>query len=469
MRRVNGEAQGESRVTRAAQRTVLVVSATHRDHRELKRLSPSGVDLRFHDCASTSVEELITGAKDPGARAADPDAEIDRILARADGRKISAVLSTDDYPGSALAAIVAERLGLPGPDPRVMLICQHKYLSRVAQAGLVPDAVPSFTLIDTIEGAPLPDDASFPLFVKPVKSFFSVGAERVASRAELAALLPRWRALDQFFLPLERMLERHTGQSIGSKRLIAEGILKGAQVTVEGYAFGGKASVMGIVDSIMFPGTIAFSRFDYPSRLPEDVQAHMADIAVTLMQGLGFDNGLFNIEMMYDSETGRTAIIEINPRMASQFADLYEKVDGTSSYQVLLDIAEGRAPRFTRRQGRYPFAASCVLRAFADHIVARLPGAVELERLAGLYPDIRVELHATVGRRLSDELQDGHSYRYGIVNLGARDLAEALETFEAVREALGIELAPIEIAANAALETATRLAARAVEPGLSCS
>jgi len=226
---------------------------------------------------------------------------------------------------------------------------------------------------------------------------------------------------------------------------------------------------MGIVDSIMFPGTIAFSRFDYPSRLPEDVQAHMTDIAVTLMEGLGFDNGLFNIEMMYDSQTGRTAIIEINPRMASQFADLYEKVDGTSSYQVLLDIAEGQAPRFTRRQGRYPFAASCVLRAFADHIVARLPGAAELERLAGLYPDIRVELHATVGRRLSDELQDGHSYRYGIVNLGARDLAEALETFEAVREALGIELAPIESAASAALETATRLAARAVEPGLSCS
>jgi hypothetical protein len=195
----------------------------------------------------------------------------------------------------------------------------------------------------------------------------------------------------------------------------------------------------------------------------------MVDIAVTLMEGLGFDNGLFNIEMMYDSDTGRTAIIEINPRMASQFADLYEKVDGTSSYQVLLDIAEGRAPRFTRRQGRHPFAASCVLRAFADHIVARLPAAAELERLAGLYPDIRVELHATVGRRLSDELQDGHSYRYGIVNLGACDLAEVLETFEAVREALGIELVPIENAANAALETATRLAARAAEPGLSCS
>ena len=135
-----------------------------------------------------------------------------------------------------------------------MLIAQHKYLSRAAQAKLVPDAVPPFMLIDTAEGAPLPDDASFPLFIKPVKSFFSVGAGRVASRAELAALLPRWRALDQFFLPLERMLERYAGETIGSKRLIAEGVLKGVQVTVEGYAFGGKASVMGIVELDHVPG-----------------------------------------------------------------------------------------------------------------------------------------------------------------------------------------------------------------------
>lgn len=444
MRQVNEGVGGASGPAEAAQRTVLVVSATHRDHRELKRLNPPGIDFLFHDYASTSLEELISGIEREGAQAADPDEEVDRVLKGLGGAKVSAVISSDDYPGAALAAIIAQRLGLPGPDPRVVLIAQHKYLSRAAQAKLAPDAVPPFMLIDTAAGAPLPDDASFPLFIKPVKSFFSVGAGRVASRAELAALLPRWRALDQFFLPLERMLERYAGKTIGSKRLIAEGVLKGVQVTVEGYAFGGKASVMGIVDSIMFPGTIAFSRFDYPSRLPKDVQAHMTDIAVTLMEGLGFDNGLFNIEMMYDADTGRIFIIEINPRMASQFADLYEKVDGISSYQVLLDIGEGRAPRFKRREGHYPFAASYVLRAFEDHLVARLPDADDRERLAILYPDLRVELHARAGQRLSDELQDGHSFRYGIVNLGGRDLIDVLGKFDAVHRALGLELVPVE-------------------------
>jgi biotin carboxylase len=423
-------------------RNILVICPTHRDHRELPLLSPPGTTYLFHDYASTSLEELISKASFDGDLAACPLVEIDRILASIDGVEIAAIISTDDYPGSALAAAIAKRLGLPGPDPEVVLVSQHKYLSRVAQARLVPDAVPPFALIDVAEGAALPDGLSFPLFVKPVKSFFSIGAEKIYSAAELAAALPRWARLDQFFLPLERLLERYAGSSIGTKRLIAEGLLNGEQVTVEGYAHGGQVSIMGVVDSIMFPGTLAFSRFEYPSSLSESVQACMAELATILMQGLGFDNGLFNIEMMYDRDADRIYVIEINPRMASQFADLYEKVDGTSSYAVLLAIAQGDAPAFTRRQGAHRFAASCVLRAFEDCRVAALPTEMELERLARLYPDIRVELHATVGRKLSDELQDGHSYRYGIVNLGGRDRADVLNRLEVCRETLGIALLP---------------------------
>jgi hypothetical protein len=200
--------------------------------------------------------------------------------------------------------------------------------------------------------------------------------------------------------------------------------------------------ILGVVDSIMFPGTIAFSRFEYPSALPEGVQARMADLATTLMGGLGFDNGLFNIEMMYDADADRISIIEINPRMASQFADLYEKVDGTNSYEVLLAVGQGRAPAFTPWKGRYGFAASCVLRTFEDHIVVALPSEADIAGLSRLYPDIRVELHASVGRRLSDELQDGQSYRYGIVNLGGRDRDDVLTQFEACRKRLGIVLQP---------------------------
>jgi len=101
-------------------------------------------------------------------------------------------------------------------------------------------------------------------------------------------------------------------------------------------------------------------------------------------------------------------------------------------------------PRFTPRRGRYAFAASCVLRTFEDYFVAALPSEAELELLAQTYPDLRVELHATVGRPLSVEFQDGKSYRYGIVNLGGADLADVLGKFALCRADLDIALVPAE-------------------------
>ncbi len=284
----------------------------------------------------------------------------------------------------------------------------------------------------------------FPVFVKPVKSFFSIGAQRVDSAAELAEAKRRWVALDDFFLPLARMLERETGLEIGTTRLVAESLLKGRQATVEGYAFGGEVNILGVIDSIFFPGTLAFSRFDYPSALPEGVQERMAEVARRLMIGIGFDNGLFNIEMMYDPDEDLLAVIEINPRMASQFADLYGKVDGTNTYEILLDIGTGVRPSPKHRQGAYQFAASCVLRTFEDRLVAALPSEDELAALEHLYPDIRIEVHATAGRKLSDELQDGASFRYGIINLGGRDLTDVLQRMETCHAGLGIVLLPVE-------------------------
>jgi biotin carboxylase len=438
-----GETPAESGGPAETDRVILVICPTHRDHRELPLVSPPGIKFLFHAYASTSLEDLICDVARHADFTAGPLEEMDAILAKIAGVRLAAVISTDDYPGAALAAAIAKRLGLPGPDPAVTLICQHKYLARLAQEKLVPDAVPSFTLIDVAPGAPLPGGLSFPLFVKPVKSFFSIGAERVDEPSALAALFPRWAALDQFFAPLDELLQRYAGARIGTKRLIAEGLLKGEQVTVEGFVHGGKATIIGVVDSVMFPGTLAFARFDYPSALSEDVQRRMVDIAATVMPGLGFDNGLFNIEMMYDPESDAISIIEINPRMASQFADLYEKVDGTNSYAVLLDIALGRAPQFTRRQGRYAFASSIVLRSFEDSFVVALPTEADLGRLAGDDPDGRIEILATAGRTLSSEMQDGNSYRYGIVNLGGKDRDDVLAQFAACRDSLEIVFEPV--------------------------
>ncbi len=76
----------------------------------------------------------------------------------------------------------------------------------------------------------------------------------------------------------------------------------------------------------------------------------MEQIAATLIEGIGYDNAMFNIEMIYNPKKDTVHIIEINPKIASQFPDLFEKVDGSNTYEVMMRIALGLPPGFTRGQ-----------------------------------------------------------------------------------------------------------------------
>jgi biotin carboxylase len=432
---------------REAPRALLVVCPSHRDRRELALLGPpAGTRFTFRDYASSALDERVIAEASRRRPIGDPLAEIERIVRSLSGKEIAGVISTDDYPGTALAAALAARLGLPGPDPAAALLCQHKFESRRLQRKYAPAAVPDFALLDIEE---TPAAIRYPVFVKPVKSYFSIGARLVRSAAELRREQRRWSRAGDFFRPFEALLKHYTGVEIGTRRLIAEAPLKGVQATLEGFVRDGRLHRVGIVDSVMFPGTRAFQRFEYPSGAPCEVQDRMAEIAAAVMTGIGYE-GFFNIEFAYDAAAGALHIIEINPRLASQFADLYEKVDGVNSYSLLLDWAMGRAPRARAESGRFRMAASCVLRCFENRTVRRAPGAAELDDVRAAYPDVRVEVLTAPGRRLSEELQDGASFRYGIVNLGGDDRRHILARLREVRSRLTFDFAPARRASDTA-------------------
>ncbi len=421
---------------------VICICPTHRDHRELAALA-SGHTFLHHDYASSALEELSADECPGKVCISDPEQEIDRILGRCRGEYIQGVITTDDYPGTTVASIVAAELKLPGPRPQANLFCQHKFYSRQIQAIAAPEAVPEFHLIDVRPEAAMPPDRCFPLFVKPVKSFFSVGAQPVESRSDLETIKNRWARSAAFFHPFEIFFNKYTGFFLGTNYLLGEGLLQGIQTTLDGYVCGGEVHVMGVVDSIMFPHTIAFQRFEYPSSLPVSVQERMADVARKVMPALGFDNGQFNIEFIYNSEANTVHIVEINPRMSSQFADLFEKVDGTNSYSVLLDLALGKRPDVKRGEGRHRAAFSCVLRTFRNQMVLELPSQDELERLQRQFPDIRIEILATVRRKLSQQMQDTCSYRYGLLNIGGQDREEILQIFDYCQRQLTFLFEPV--------------------------
>ncbi len=425
------------------QACLLMLCPGPRDLRELSKIADSSqIRVLRYDYASVELESLVADEPaQPDLR--DPLPEVEALLDYCQKQRVTAVASTDDYPGSTLASIAAYHLGLPGVLPYVNLLCQHKYLSRLAQRQAAPYAVPRFVSIDARPEVPPPPGLAYPVFVKPVKSYLSQGAQAVDTPLELDRIRGRWLSRLRFFAIFNDLLRRYTGYSVDYSFLIGEECLSGRQVTLDGYAYGGRIFISGVVDSIMFPGTLAFQRFEYPSSLPEEVQERMAAAASAVMTHLGYGNGQFNIEFMYDSAADRLGIIEINPRMSSQFADLYEKVDGTNGYQIMLDLAMGVRPRPMKKTGRYAHAASCVMRTFCNQKVLRVPAPDEITRVIESYPQTRVEIMAEPGKKLSQQLQDGRSYRYGLVNIGGGSREEILAVFEDCMKRLTFVFEPV--------------------------
>jgi len=199
---------------------------------------------------------------------------VDKLVKKYRGR-IDAVISNNEHFGALIAAAVAQRLGLPGTDPAVIIAAQHKYYARCLQQKIVPEATPRFSVFPYKVQSAAETGLPFPFYVKPVKATFSVLARRVDNFAQLQAHL-RFNALETLILhklvtPFNDLMERYTPFTIDAHHLIAEEIITGVQVNVDGFMHNGKITILGIVDEVMYPGTQAFLRFEYPSRLPADV------------------------------------------------------------------------------------------------------------------------------------------------------------------------------------------------------
>ena len=404
---------------------ILVLCPRERDYRELNRPEIIGnAQLTFHSFDVESFRAFIYPARQ--GTALDPAAFLEEIISLAGKEQVDTIISNEYYVGSIFASIASYELRLPAPSPESMLTCQHKYHARVAQKRYVPEATPHFQLVDPQAITTQSKQLSYPIFVKPIKASYSIGAEIIHSAEQLKARIQQLIPPAAFLQPLAWALKHYTDLDPRSDWLLVEELLEGVQTTVEGYAFDGQITIFGITDSIMYPGTISFEHFDYPSQLPESVQNRMATIAKQCMAGIGFDNGLFNMEFMYNEKKDTVHIIEINPRLASVYAHFYEHIDGTNSYKILCDIAQGVAPTIERGKGTYKVGASFVARHFEDKHVTAVPLEHDLEQVKKLFPNAQIVIKAKPGYKLSACRQDGKSFMYMVVDVVGNNKQELL-------------------------------------------
>jgi hypothetical protein len=171
----------------------------------------------------------------------------------------------------------------------------------------------------------------------------------------------------------------------------------------------------------------------------------MADLARWVIGELGLTRTLFNIEMMFDASTGRVAIVEVNPRMCGQFADLYRKVDGTSGYELALALCTGETPRWERGRGEFAAAASFPLRVFEPMRVLAAPTEADVAEAEAHFPGARIWSECAAGERLADfEFdEDGGSHRYAVIDLGGSSRDDLGLRRAEVESRLGYRLRPL--------------------------
>jgi len=224
---------------------------------------------------------------------------------------------------------------------------------------------------------------------------------------------------------------------------LGEEILKGKQITIDGFVWNKNVEIMGIVDSVMYPETMSFERFEYPTKLPMSVQKNINTISRKVVEGIGLTNCMFNIEMFYDEKQDKISIIEINPRMSYQFADMYGKVDGKNSYDIQLKLSIGQQPIFQRRRGKFKTAVSFVKRLFEDKKIKRMPTAEEIKRLKNRFSEAILYTFASKGERLSGYLQDEGSFLFAILNLGGQSWNGVYSNYKQASTMLSFEFSDI--------------------------
>lgn len=342
--------------------------------------------------------------------------------ARARLQGCAAVVSHHEQFGALAAALVAERLGWPGTPVRAVLACQHKLYAREVLASVCPQA--NIASSRWLGGRP--HGRPFPLFAKPVKAAFSVLAREVHDERQLIELA-RFGRLEAALLhllvkPFERVARKRLPEAGRAAGLMLEQPIHAPQFNLDGYVYEGEVRRLGVVDAVMYPGTQAFMRFDYPTRLDQSVVLRATDIAQRLLQALGFTHGLFNMEFFYDEATDVVSVIEVNPRLASQFSTLYRWVDGVNLHEVGLALAHGRDPALLHRSvPHWRVASSFVYRSFDPVRRLMRPNRSQLQLLQSAYPDAQLLEYPRSEAGLARDLKWLGSCRHGVLQLGGQD------------------------------------------------
>jgi biotin carboxylase len=299
----------------------------------------------------------------------------DRIVEHADEHPVDAIVAADDQ-GVEIAALAAERLGLPHNPPFSVGATRNKAMLRRALAKAeVPQ--PAFGVVNTAaEAEALVADLAGPAVLKPLGLSGSQGVIRVDGPGEAPAAAERIR----------RILIAE-GHSPGEPFLV-ERFIPGVEVAVEGLLLDGELEVLAVfdkpdpLDGPYFEETILVT----PSRLHPEMIEEVVRVTRRATAALELREGPIHAELRVDGS--RVVLLEIAARSIGGLCgrSLRFGLLGTTLETLILRRALGRPVTGMRREEvasgamMLPIPRSGVFRSVLGREAAlAVPGITDLE------------------------------------------------------------------------------------------
>jgi len=353
------------------------------------------------------------------------------------------VVGTHDS-SAVFAAIICAETGKTFASLESIINCQNKYISRRKQQEVIPEAVPDFCL--ALEYLQNPSLLSPPFFIKPVRANISFGTHLIHTPQELEYYIglesKDISTHNQYFLDA---LALHPHMSNGlniatCNNFLCEGFLAGEQVTVDGFICQGQVTIFGMTKAVFHPGTNTFSHHEFPYSFSPTLDEKISTGISRLIPALGLENSFFNVELRADSENESYGILEVNSRIAFQFAKTIELVTGFDPLHLLCDVACREKPDLSASQQKtYPMCLNFELHSFSDKRIVKTPTQSGYEAIRLLYPNVHIRNLIYERSNLSDYKHNPESFRYCMLDIPGHSREEIMAAFEHIISLLGYE------------------------------
>jgi len=231
----------------------------------------------------------------------EPLAAAERALTYLD-RNLCAVLAVDDR-GLEVAALIAERLGLPGNPPAAVRMLRDKLAFRDLQRRIGLPCPDFQHLPEHSDPATLAPHLDYPVVVKARRLSASRGVIRADDAAAFVRAAERVRAI-----------QRRADRDAAALGLVVERFVSGREYALEGLLTNGVLDVLALfdkpdpLDGPYFEETIYVT----PSHLPNAVQRAIAAYVECACRAAGVVNGPVHAEMRVTDD--RIVLIEIAAR-----------------------------------------------------------------------------------------------------------------------------------------------------------